>query len=94
MDRSHVSNSLRRPVDTVDDRVLAWIEQNVLTESVVLETLAIMRRRLAERTASANTELPRLEERAAFGGLLSAVDGAAGDGVFPTTGDPNGFVPV
>src|SRR6266516_4772024 len=33
------SKSLRGPVDTVDDRVLTWIENNVLTENVVLETL-------------------------------------------------------
>ena len=58
-------NSLRRPVDTVDDRVLTWIEKNVLTENLVLETLGIVRRRLAERSASANTELPGLETRAA-----------------------------
>lgn len=59
------SNSRRRPIDVVDDSVLTWVEANVLRESVVLEVLADVRRRLTERSAKAGTELPELEERAA-----------------------------
>jgi hypothetical protein len=59
------SNSLRRPIDTVDDRLLSWIENNVLTENVVLETLAIVRRRL--RRANRQREHGAARPRSAGG---------------------------
>jgi hypothetical protein len=59
------ANTLRRPVADVDAAVTGWIQTNVLREELVVETLHELRRRLAERARSTNTETPRLEQRAA-----------------------------
>ncbi len=74
-------NKLRRPVDAVNRMVVDWINANVLTEGLVLETLTEVRRRLAERAKTANDELPRLEKeastlRAALDRLVDALAGS------------------
>ena len=57
-------NRLRRPVDSVDQAVVDWIQENVLTEEVIAATLREVRRRLAERAESQETEVPRLRTEA------------------------------
>ena len=54
-------NRVRRPVIAVDDAVVSWIKQHILTEELVAETLKEVRRRLGERSKSAHTEVPALE---------------------------------
>jgi DNA invertase Pin-like site-specific DNA recombinase len=58
------SNTLRRPVATVDAALIDWIQANVLTESLVLSTLREVRRRLAERSKKIGYELPELRAEA------------------------------
>lgn len=53
------SNTLRRPIDTVDAAVIAWVEEHVLREDMILDVLAEVRRSIAARARS-NDELPRL----------------------------------
>ena len=57
------SNSLRRPVEAVDEAVVGWLKANVLTEEVVAATLREVRRRLAERSKRAGEEIPALREQ-------------------------------
>ena len=40
-------NSLRRPVESIDAAVIGWVEQNVLRDQIILETIAEGRRRLS-----------------------------------------------
>lgn len=53
--------SLRRPVDAVDQAILEWFKQNVLTEKVVLQALKEVRRLLAERSHAADQQAPKVE---------------------------------
>lgn len=55
-------NSLRRPVEGVDEAVVKWVEQNVLREGIVLETIAEVRRRLSSKDGSAEREIHDLED--------------------------------
>ena len=55
------SNGLRRPVADVDAAVIAWIQSNVLREEVITEALRELRRRIAERFKTIDTEGPALE---------------------------------
>ncbi len=50
--------SLRRPVDAVDHAIVEWIQENVLTEKVVLRALTEVRRLLAERSRVADRHAP------------------------------------
>lgn len=54
-------NTLRRPVDAVDEAVVGWLKDNVLSEALVLETLREVRRRLTERSRESSSEIPELE---------------------------------
>jgi site-specific DNA recombinase len=56
--------TLRRPVAGVDAAVVRWIEENVLSEEVVIEALREVRRRLAERASTVDVERPRFEAEA------------------------------
>jgi site-specific DNA recombinase len=58
-------NSSRGLVERVDDALISWVEEHVLREEVVVQALEEVRRRLAERSATANAEIPRLETRIA-----------------------------
>jgi site-specific DNA recombinase len=53
------ANTLRRPVAGVDEALIAWVHENVLREDLILDVLAEVRRRVAERSRS-NDEMPRL----------------------------------
>lgn len=55
------SNAVRRPVEAVDGVFVRWVHENVLTEQVILATLAELRRRLAKRTESSGSELATVE---------------------------------
>lgn len=57
------SSTTRRPVTAVNDLVVDWVQQNVLSEDVILETLSIIRARLEERTQATTSDLPDLERR-------------------------------
>lgn len=58
------SNTLRRPVETTDEAIIAWIEEHVLREDLILDVLAEVRRRLADRVKTQDAELPRLMSKA------------------------------
>lgn len=55
------SNGVRRPVEAVDAVLIRWIQENVLSEDVVLAALAKVRERLAERAESASSETATAE---------------------------------
>lgn len=59
------ANTLRRPLESVNQAVTEWISENMLSEEVILETLREVRRRLVERTKATTTDLPRIEQEAA-----------------------------
>lgn len=54
------ANSLRRPMEAVDEVVVAWIRRHVLTEDVVVAVLREVRLRLRERAREGESELPQL----------------------------------
>jgi site-specific DNA recombinase len=58
-------NSSRGLVERVDDAFIVWIEEHVLHEQVIIDALEEVRRRLAERSATADAEIPRLEKQVA-----------------------------
>ncbi len=70
------ANTARRPVTSVNDAVVHWVEQNVLSEDVVLEALRIVRNRLQERTRATTTDLPGFEKRMAV--LRAEIDRLVG----------------
>ena len=55
------ANTVRRPVESVDEAVVGWVRENVLTEALILETLREVRRRLTERAKESSNEVPALE---------------------------------
>jgi Recombinase zinc beta ribbon domain/Recombinase len=59
------SNKLRRPVEDVNAAVLRWVEANVFTEELLLESLKKVRTRLAKRVKEVVSDMPQLEGRAA-----------------------------
>jgi DNA invertase Pin-like site-specific DNA recombinase len=59
------TNAYRRPIASVNAAVVNWIQGNILSEQLLLDTLKEVRRRLAERSKQAHAELPPLEARAA-----------------------------
>lgn len=63
--RGTCANKMRRPVEPIDSAVIDWIQSNVLTEQVVIEVLAIVRKRLAERAKSSGTDLAKLGQEQA-----------------------------
>ena len=58
------ANKLRRPVDTIDEAVVAWVRRHVLSEEVVAAALVEVRRRLAARSEAAATDAPKLAREA------------------------------
>jgi hypothetical protein len=54
-------NTVRRPVNAIDDAIVAWIKQHVLSEELVVETLKEVRWRLTERSKTSHSEAPALE---------------------------------
>ena len=83
------SNALRRPVASVDAAVLGWIRENVLREEVIAEALRELRRRLAERAPTADTEAPELEAQAK---KLRAEIERLGDAIVSTSEPPGALV--
>ncbi|TKD03424.1 recombinase family protein [Polyangium fumosum] len=59
------ANTLRRPVDGINDAVARWISQTVLSEALLLDVIQHVRTLLAERTTKTTTDLPRMEKEAA-----------------------------
>ncbi len=57
--------SLRRDVRAVDDAVLTWVRDNVLSESFVLRILGEVRKRIGTRAKEASGEISKLEKDAA-----------------------------
>lgn len=58
------SNSLRRPVESVDHAVLTWIDAHLLREGMVAEVVQEVRRQLTERALTSGAELAELETQA------------------------------
>jgi site-specific DNA recombinase len=58
------TNTLRRPVDIVNQSVVDWIKSNVLSEELTLEVLKQLRHRLAERAKLTTSDVPQLEKEA------------------------------
>lgn len=63
-DRATCTNSLRSPMDEVDDACIAWIRDNILTERVVLAVLNEVRRRLEARVNKVDDATPTLAKEA------------------------------
>ncbi|MDC0744860.1 recombinase zinc beta ribbon domain-containing protein [Polyangium sp. rjm3] len=58
------TNTLRRPVDGINDAVARWISHTVLSEELLLDVIQHVRILLAERTTKTTTDLPRMEKEA------------------------------
>lgn len=59
------TNKHRRPIDSVNDLVMGWVEANVLSEEMVLDSLKKIRARLAVRAKQVTSEMPVLQGNAA-----------------------------
>jgi chromosome segregation ATPase len=55
------ANSLRRPVEEVDARIIEWIKANILQEGVVKRVLAEVRRRIAKQSEMRDADVERLD---------------------------------
>ena len=55
------SNTLRRPVETINEAVTSWVRRHVLTEETIVEALKEVRRRLRDRQTPGASEIPDLE---------------------------------
>ncbi len=55
------ANTLRKPVEQVDQTVVDWLQDTILTEQFVVRALRKIRVRLAERLETMNGDTPRLE---------------------------------
>jgi DNA invertase Pin-like site-specific DNA recombinase len=51
------SNSLRRPVEGIDRAFIAWVDENVFTEELIVEILGEVRRRITRRSAAGASEI-------------------------------------
>jgi site-specific DNA recombinase len=58
------ANTLRKPVEQVDQTVVDWLQDTILTEQFVVRALRKIRVRLAERLETMNGDTPRLEAEA------------------------------
>ncbi len=54
------ANQLRKPVELVDEVVIDWLEENILTEQFVVRALREIRKRLAKRLQTFDGDAPRL----------------------------------
>lgn len=70
--RTVCSNAMRRPVAAVNEAVIAWMTQHVLSDDLIAETLRELRQRLAARTKSHDSEVPEI--RAQIRGLKAEID--------------------
>jgi site-specific DNA recombinase len=57
-------NNARRPVSSVNETLLSWIQKRILTEELITQAMKEIRTRLAARSRSSNQELPALEKQA------------------------------
>ena len=57
------NNTLRRPVNSVDETVVCWIKKNILSEKVIVATLEVIRSRLRQRSRSEDRELPEIKKQ-------------------------------
>ncbi|MBI2389489.1 MAG: recombinase family protein [Deltaproteobacteria bacterium] len=78
------ANAIARPVEHVDHAVLSWIRENVLRESLIVETLREVRRRLETRARTADARGPQAEAeirtlRAEIDRLVSVLAMAGGE---------------
>ena len=55
-------NKSRREVGTVDEAVIGWIRENILTEELVIQTIDTLRKRVAQRAENPGLEVPRLKK--------------------------------
>jgi site-specific DNA recombinase len=58
------TNTLRRPVDAVNQAVADWIWDNALSEDLVFEVIATVGERLSVRANVTSSEIPKLEKDA------------------------------
>lgn len=79
------TNSLRRPVATIDAAVIDELVTGVLTEEMVGQIVREVRRRISEATQRTATEIPELERKAA---KLRAEIHRLGEAVVSTTTPP------
>ena len=59
--RAVCTNTVRRPVDAVNDAIIAWLRTHVLKEELVAEVVAELRLRLKARTKDSGAEATKLE---------------------------------
>jgi hypothetical protein len=59
------TNAHRRPVERVNEAVMGWVQANILSEELVLDSLKKIRQRLLARARSQSNDLPKLEAKAA-----------------------------
>jgi hypothetical protein len=59
------TNSHRRPVEGVNDAVIRWVQANILSEELLLDSLKKIRQRLVARAKTQNNDLPKLDAKAA-----------------------------
>jgi site-specific DNA recombinase len=60
------ANKMRRPVERVSEAVIAWVQANILSEELILDSLEKVRQRLVARAKTTGTsEVLQLESRAA-----------------------------
>ncbi len=57
-------NKLRRPAEEIEDTIVSWIKQNVLTEKVMVEVIREVRRRLEQRGKTAGADVDELVKQA------------------------------
>ncbi len=62
--KSVCTNTLRRPVDSVNQAVADWIADNILSEDLVVEVIATVRERLSARAKATSSDAPKLEKDA------------------------------
>ncbi len=62
--KSVCTNTLRRPVDAVNQAVAEWISENILSEDLVVEVIAMVRDRLSARAKVTSSDVPKLEKDA------------------------------
>lgn len=56
------TNTVARPVEAVDELVVAQLEDEILTEDIIVDALKLLRSRLDARRRSEDGQIPRLEE--------------------------------
>jgi len=80
------ASDLRRPIASVDAAVVNWVMANVLNEGVITDILAEVRRRIAVRSETPNTERQELEAEAKrLRGEIDRLVAALASGVESTT---------